>query len=374
MNKMMNEMIDRETFKAIVCSYGVDYEGGSANLSVLDDMVDRHIKNKEHIFELFGNKLKVEKEIETSITESELTSLKIELINKPEFSDGRFLFVRSLLSSLSPEEFSGNVLQVDRQYFNVKLGKGMKVSKALARICLPEDVHAVQTEHSMILQQTKTKGKVVLSIDPIDYVTMSSNHSGWRSCHRLNGGEYRTGPLAYLRDSSSVICYVESSKPCTFNYHDKEYTHSNKTWRQIALVSPNLDYSFQERQYPANNKINAGEVSELFKGLFEEYNGKDYERVLTTAENLAELHIDYANSVDETALYYNDTLHEMYSSGNLVKAKDVTIDELISADDENKPIKGDTVWCLDCGDDICEDSDTLYCCDCREYDEDDDEW
>lgn len=367
----MNKMIDRETFRAIVKHFGTDYSDGGFDREVVDNLVNVHIRNKKHIFELFGGKLKVEKEIETSIPETELKALRRQLINCDAFKGGKFLFVRTFLSDLEIEEFGQNVVACERKYFNVTIPKGMKVSKALAKLCLPEHTHLVQTEHSMILQQTKTKGKLVLSIDPCDYVTMSSNASGWRSCHRLDGGEYRTGPLAYLRDTSTVICYLASSKQCEFTDEGENYAFSNKSWRQIALVSPELEYSIQERQYPANNSINSSEVAELFKELFEEYNGVDYEKEMTPVHKLEELHIDYANETDEVALYYNDTTHEMYGSGYVVKPKEVDIEDF---DGDRKPHKGEAVYCLNCGNDYCEDSDTLYCSECRNYDEEEDEY
>ena len=373
-NEMYN-MIDRKTFKAIVDEYGAGYENNELKDSVIDEMLDKHVKEKLHIFKLFGNKLKVEREIETSISHHELTGLKRQFTLSEALSGDRKIFVRTFLNDISVEEFGDNVVCCDRSYFNIKIAKGMKVSKALARLCLPEDVHSVQTEHSMILQKTKAKGKIVLSIDPCDYVTMSSNNSGWRSCHRLNGGEYRTGPIAYLRDSSSVICYVESSRKCTFNYLREEYEHSNKTWRQIALVSPALDFSMQERQYPATNSINAGTVADMFKELFENFHqDKQFEKKEVEVRELNELHVDYASNAEETALYYNDTIHEMYSYGYVVRQQGVTLGDLADRDDEEKPHKGEAVMCLACGYDVCEDSDTLYCCDCRTYEDDEDEW
>ena len=199
---------------------------------------------------------------------------------------------------------------------------------------------------------------------------MSSNNSGWRSCHRLNGGEYRTGPLAYLRDSSTIICYMESSKPCEITVAGKEYTHSNKTWRQIAMVSPNLDFSIQERQYPNENTINANEVAKAFKELFEQYHNEKFKIESHSTDTLNDLHTDYANEYDEHRYYYNDISNEMFSQGNVVlrESQNVSVLETLPL-----PVKGEAVFCLNCGESIY-DSDSLYCEDCDCYDCDEDEY
>lgn len=362
---MFKEMIDREAFIAIVENYGADYQGGSLNRKVVDEMLETHIRKKAHIFKLFGNKLKIEKEIETTVSRNEAHSILKNLLENELPDSRKLIFVKSFLARIDVKDFSSNILSREMKIFDVVLPKGMKVSKALSKLCLEEDCHEVITKHSMALQQMTTKGKMVISIDPCDYVTMSSNNSGWRSCHRLDGGEYRTGPLAYLRDSSSVICYLESSKPCTFRRYGKEFSHSNKVWRQIALVSPNLDFSIQERQYPNENAINANAVSGIFKELFETINKTSYKYKSVEVGELCCLHKDYANLHDSYRYFYNDVKNEMFDEGNVVFNSNSCISALKEL---ALPIKGEKVFCLNCGEDVYE-SDSLYCEDCGDNDE-----
>ncbi len=366
----MINLVDRDTFEAILINYGVNYQDGSLNSSVVTEMLETHSKNKEHIFKLFGNKLRVEKEIECHISRDEAIDILRDLVKNKMSKNPRFVFARSFLSCLYTDEFTSNVVSRDLKIFDVTIPSGMKVSKALAKFVLEEDVHEVVTLHSMAVQKTKAKGKIVLSIDPCDYITMSSNSSGWRSCHRLDGGEYRTGPLSYLRDKSSVICYLESSRPSVFNLMGKEYTHTNKVWRQIALVSPDLEYSIQERQYPSNNSINATAVSNLFKGLFENMHDKSFTIESRDVEELKSLHIDFSEWTDEYRYYYNDTMHDMYDYANVVFSAFMSDAELFSL---NKPVKGEVVYCLNCGHEIY-DTNTLYCEDCNDRYDDDDDW
>lgn len=365
------EAVDFDTFYATANSLVDSSYGMGASKSVMKKYVDTHAQAKEHIYKLFGNKLRVEKEIDVTVNSEEVYNV-IGDFKSYLSTNKKFIFARSLVEAINYSEFLTNSLCKDYDFFGTKLPKGMKVSKALTKLLLPEHHHEVTTKHSMLYQTLFTKGKVVLSIDPVDYITMSSNSSGWKSCHRLNGGEYATGPLAYLNDSSSVICYIESRTPCRFSFRGKEYTHSNKTWRQIALVSPELEYSIQERQYPNDNAMNAQAVADLFKELFEKNSGLSYTIENTSVGKLADLHVDYANDSGEENLYYNDILNEMFSNGHVVLPKDRTIRSLRDADESIKPMKGGPGECLDCGD-VIESPGAPFCYDCYDRDEDD-EW
>lgn len=369
---MFKEMINRDAFVAIIKEYGANYVDGNLSEAVVDEMLDAHVKGKEHIFKLFGNKLKIEKEIETTLSNEEINRVMGNLIR--DFStEKRLVFVTSLLRACSIEEFSTNKLNHTIRVYDIQLDAGMKLSKALARLCHPDDVHKVVTAHSMAIQQITAKGKAVISIDPIDYITMSSNNSGWRSCHRLNGGEYRTGPLAYLRDGASVICYVESSKPCIIRDRNRvEYEHSNKVWRQLAMVNPEANFSMQERHYPNRNTINETAISEMFLEAFSTLNGKEYKIERASCDLLNDLHIDYANQEDESRMYYNDIYEDMFPSSNIVIPSDMTGQELAQREDIARPIKGAAVYCLDCGYELSNPG-SLYCNDCcSECDEE--EW
>lgn len=355
------EAMDKDTFGAIVGHYGADYQGGSLSNDALLDLLQTHATNKAHIFKLFGNKLKIEREIDTCLNSFEAGKIQVAL--REEFlKDKKLILAASLLGSISSDEFVSNIVNRDLTIFNVEIKKGTKLSKALIKLVLPEHQHLVATSHSMANQKLFTKGKLVLSIDPNDYVTMSTNSSGWRSCHRLDGGEFRAGPLAYLRDGSTIICYMESNTPCTFSYRGVEYTHSNKCWRQIAMVDPALTYAIQERQYPNPSTINQNAASSIFKELLSAYNGVDYLFAKKQTEVLESLHIDFCESNNEEYyLYYNDITHSMFNEGNLVYQTGKTIDQLRQT--KFFPIKGANVYCLSCGEKLHR-SCSLFCEDC----------
>ncbi|MEG1519326.1 MAG: hypothetical protein RR358_05930 [Cetobacterium sp.] len=359
-------MIDIDRVKGIVDYYTNGVYNTTSRMQFVKELLEQHSKEKQHIFELFGEKLRIEEDIETVVGDSEARTIRRSLLEA--LTGKKLYFVRQILRALPLKNFKENTL--DRDYFilDVKLDKGMKLSKALTKLCLVEDAHKVSTEHSMAIQKLKTKGRVVLSIDPVDYLTMSCNSSGWKSCHRINGGEYAAGPISYLGDSSTVICFIESSTPCTFNYNGNSYSHSNKIWRQIALVSKDCSYSIQERQYPATSSINEQAVSKL---LIEQFNKINQETNFKTENmhvgELGKLHIDYSAISDNYSLHYNDITSDMFSSGAVIHNK---TEFNFMPKTVNKPVKGSAVKCLCCGDAVY-DSESIYCGDCdnMEYDD-----
>ncbi|MCF0124214.1 MAG: hypothetical protein HUJ68_00355 [Clostridia bacterium] len=359
--KNFRNQIDVDTFTNLLYFYGASYEDGSIHSSYVSNLLNEHIIKKEHIFKLFGEKLKVEKEIETTIDINTAIDYVEEFTKKYLSEKPKRFFVNSLFETVDITDLMTNNLTRKIEFFDVSLKVGTKISTAIAKLCADEDVYELTTAYSMLLQKMRGKGKVVISIDPIDYITMSSNASGWKSCHRLNGGEFRTGPLAYLADSSTVICYIESSTPCKVRYNNKILTHSNKCWRQIALVSPDLTFAYQERQYPNVNIINENAVSELFKDLFEKYNKKDYIVENIEVYELELLHTDYCCKTGSNELYYNDTLNEMFDSANIIYPKDLPRSDLKNC---KLPLKGETAYCLNCECEL-DSSSSLYCCECR---------
>lgn len=357
-----------EDFKAIVDHYGVDYEGGDLSAFAVDRILSAHVAGKEHIFNLFGQKLRMEIEVEAALPDAEISILLNSFIADNCLGASKF-FVTQFLLSLSNKEIVKNQLEDDFSVGKIKFNKGAKVSKSMLKLCKKEEVEHLSIAYSMLNQALTAKGKVVLSIDPCDYVTMSSNSSGWRSCHRLNGGEFRSGPISYLMDSSSVICYLESSKPCTFTYGGKTISHTNKSWRQIALINKDCDYAIQERQYPSENAIIAESISAVLAELLTEKNKEQYGFCSATTSALGKLHRDYYRYYGSVRTYYNDILDGMFDEGTVIMPATYSTDCLINSFlDERQPtlaLKGEEAICLGCGKEIVEDSDTLYCECCR---------
>lgn len=274
-------------------------------------------KNKSHLYLAFGKKLKLEKEIELDFSGNS-TYVK-SLISKfyQEITQAK---VKRFLKSCSNAEVVMNCLNRNVSFENVKFRAGDKISKCIGKILdlydiTPAEKDSVLIKFSMLIQGVKAKGSAVLSIDPVDYITMSENNSNWESCHSMSGC-FRTGPFAYLQDSSTTISYVKPKDDCVFTYGDsKTLTYSNKNWRQIVLFSKELKYATQLRQYPYTSQANQSTVASIVMNILNAKSGLDYQihpiDVCDMPRYFSTLHECTEDGED---LCYNDLTNEAFKT------------------------------------------------------------
>lgn len=274
-------------------------------------------KNKSHLYLAFGKKLKLEKEIELDFSGNS-TYVK-SLISKfyQEITQAK---VKRFLKSCSNAEVVMNCLNRNVSFENVKFRAGDKISKCIGKILdlydiTPAEKDSVLIKFSMLIQGVKAKGSAVLSIDPVDYITMSENNSNWESCHSMSGC-FRTGPFAYLQDSSTTISYVKPKDDCVFTYGDsKTLTYSNKNWRQIVLFSKELKYATQLRQYPYTSQANQSTVASIVMNILNAKSGLDYQihsiDVCDMPRYFSTLHECTGDGED---LCYNDLTNEAFKT------------------------------------------------------------
>lgn len=100
--------------------------------------------------------------------------------------------------------------------------------------------------HSQVLNQKKVRGKLCLSIHPLDFLTMSDNDCGWTSCMSWmeEYGDYRMGTIEMMNSPCVVIAYVEAKDKMCVCGRD----WSNKKWRQLYIVTPEIILG--NKQYP----------------------------------------------------------------------------------------------------------------------------
>lgn len=274
-------------------------------------------KNKSHLYLAFGKKLKLEKEIELDFS-GDSNYVKC-LISKfyQEITQAK---VKRFLKSCSNAEVVMNCLNRNVSFENVKFRAGDKISKCIGKILdlydiTPAEKDSVLIKFSMLIQGVKAKGSAVLSIDPVDYITMSENNSNWESCHSMSGC-FRTGPFAYLQDSSTTISYVKPKDDCVFTYGDgKTLTYSNKNWRQIVLFSKELKYATQLRQYPYTSQANQSTVASIVMNILNAKSGLDYQihsiDVCDMPRYFSTLHECTGDGED---LCYNDLTNEAFKT------------------------------------------------------------
>lgn len=323
-------------------------------------------KNKSHLYLAFGKKLKLEKEIELDFSGN--SNYVKSLISKfyQEITQAK---VKRFLKSCSNAEVVMNCLNRNVSFENVKFRAGDKISKCIGKILdlydiTPAEKDSVLIKFSMLIQGVKAKGSAVLSIDPVDYITMSENNSNWESCHSMSGC-FRTGPFAYLQDSSTTISYVKPKDDCVFTYGDgKTLTYSNKNWRQIVLFSKELKYATQLRQYPYTSQANQSTVASIVMNILNAKSGLDYQihsiDVCDMPRYFSTLHECTEEGED---LCYNDLTNEAFKTAYWiseigVEPTEEVLKEYCRAGETAKT--GHYVSCLcGCGDELY-DSESLY--------------
>lgn len=282
----------------------------------MESHITRWAFNKNDIYRMFGNKLKIEKPVDSfvshSLAEKTINSFLQFIEDKMELSLV-YNFLKFKLFDGKQDELIQNYLSEPQTYFGVKFNSGMKISRILPRLTTKKYSEWIQIEYSKVVQSFSIKGTAVLSIDPIDYITMSENASGWRSCHSLDG-EYRVGTLAYMMDTCSVVAYV-TTKDIDF----RTVKVADKMWRQMVLIKCDgkNSYAVQSRQYPSTNPSNAGTISTMLTELFKEYTDNEYHFQKENVGNLQRV----VQDVDCGSLWYNDIVRGSFKSGRIVLPK-----------------------------------------------------
>ncbi len=117
-------------------------------------------------------------------------------------------------------------------------------------------------EYSDLVSDLTRKMWFIISLNPLDYLTMSNGVS-WHSCHNLGpSGCYKGGTLSYMLDKTSIITYVVSELGNPLHETPKFY-------RQMFHYDNNL--FMQNRLYPQGND-GATDLYEKFRGfIIEEF-------------------------------------------------------------------------------------------------------
>lgn len=312
--KEMLSQVDTEGLEHLI----LHLSGISENSRIdIREHLSNWAKNKSHLYLAFGKKLKLEKEIELDFSGN---SNYVKGLISNFYQEITQAKVKRFLKSCSNAEVVMNCLNRNVSFENMKFRAGDKISKCIGKILnlydiTPAEKDNVLIKFSMLIQSVKVKGSAVLSIDPVDYITMSENNSNWESCHSMSGC-FRTGPFAYLQDGSTTISYVKPKDDCVFTYGDnKTLTYSNKNWRQIVLFSKELKYATQLRQYPYTSQANQSTVASIVMDVLNAKSGLNYQiqpiNVYDMPRYFPALHECTGDGED---LCYNDLTNEAFET------------------------------------------------------------
>lgn len=153
-----------------------------------------------------------------------------------------------------------NTVDALTQYeINGKFVAGMKTSRAFNRLCsiygvdrLP-NYNKLFAEYSDMVSGLKRKMKFYISLNPLDYLTMSFGNS-WSSCHTIDkrnernmpnsySGMHCGGVMSYMLDGTSIVTYIHD--------HVMEDFEDGKIYRNMFHFGDGL--LVQGRVYPQGN-------------------------------------------------------------------------------------------------------------------------
>lgn len=239
----------------------------------LDYILKEWNKSKQTLFNIFGEKLMLEKEI---VVEDGANKKAREISEYLYSSNPGINFIISLrklfeLSNYFEDTFATrnaiyNLTQPNQLYNNkvikgfnyrnkdgkiVKVPEGAKVMRVLQKMAkefdLP-DFDIFRNHISRITEVRKSKIKFTLSIHPLDYMTMSDNVNGWESCMNWTQGPgaYRAGTIEMMNSPLVVVAYI-TTKPYYPANTSIEWT--SKSWRELIIVHPNTICSVKSYPY-----------------------------------------------------------------------------------------------------------------------------
>jgi len=210
--------------------------------------------------------------------------------------------------------------------------RGEKVSKVLNE-CFKND--KLNTMFSDIIAKTsnRIKGKLQISIDPIDYMLMSCNKSGWTSCHTIHKfgegvsyGMYSSGLFSYMCDEVSLVAFRYDGNIYDFDFNGQKVKTYSKNWRQMIYLNSDTFSTFIcSKQYPNANEEIARTVREMLEEQINSYIENTENWVHSTNNT------DMCNIMrNVTDLHYNDITHgrngEMcYIKGSTPPSKSIRI-------------------------------------------------
>jgi len=286
MFNLINELPaeDKQKIEKYISLYGTKH-----NFIGLDAWLTDWAKNKIKLYKLLGNSFIYKIPYQYEKDEKELDKQMCSLIQNDDFISEFRAWVGNHYHEY--EDFTGNEAQalLDIAHRNalvrdkipfafkyrregaareIQLQAGMKPMRAFSKILdyfknekeiqdLFPKYEKFRLKHSMILNDKIVKGNLVISIHPLDFMTMSDNASDWQSCMSWrDNGCYHVGTIEMMNSNNVVCCYLESKEPFYFNMKrkndekDESCIWANKKWRQLCYITKDIIVSGKPYPYP----------------------------------------------------------------------------------------------------------------------------
>ena len=246
-NKVQNQYKKVQEDLEAVLKYAKGYDKIQIDCS---DVMEQWYENKKFLIDLFGGKLiyTFPEVIEVELTDKEKDKMFNNFLREIEdyLEDHP-----SLYQFIEKNQKGFYINTVVEDQFNIpRLRKGDKLTKAFKYFVSNEtELRNLQDTASRYIQKTKIKGKLCLSVHPLDYMTISENNSNWRSCHAMDG-DFCGGNMNYMVDKSTFVIYLRSEKDEQLKCFPEGMLWNNKKWRVLGFANENLNCVWFGKHYP----------------------------------------------------------------------------------------------------------------------------
>lgn len=368
-NKMEREYL-MESMESLLEEYNYEY-----NRYALDDIIDEWARQKEGLIEAFkkhpnyleGKFMIVfdadyERSIDVRASYKFRDWLISEVIpyykdNLPQEIKDRTPFYMHLPESIDNfiyylynyaercvSEGTANTLNAICPALHVHAGQ--KTSRVINKLCCylgydkAPDYNREFAKYADSLSPMVIKRHTVLSINPLDYLTMSFGNS-WASCHTIDkanrrgmpndySGCYSSGTISYMLDPSSMVLYTVDAE-----YNGDEYWDQPKINRQMFHYGE--EKLVQARLYPQDND-SSGEAYTPYRNIVQNIISTifDFPNLWTISKGIE----NASKYIRSYGTHYRD--YEFYENCSLSRIK--------GSENENKFTVGADPICIQCGD------------------------
>ena len=198
-------------------------------------------------------------------------------------------------------------LQKDKK---LVITKGMRLTSIYSKlnkyfkVGTPEEYEEFRQLYSTVFNSEKIKGTYVLSIRPLDYMSMSDNDYNWSSCMSWREeGCYRRGTVEMMNSPYVIVGYLKGDKP-----YSRMEAIDNKKWRCLFIVDRKIITSIKSYPYYSEELMEIG-VRKL-KELAEKNLGYSYEdtkhKAIDNDFTFENEEKSFASLQFETNFMYND--------------------------------------------------------------------
>lgn len=378
--------------------------------NIIQQYVDTWQKNKQHLMDMFNGTIytyptPIECEMDNEHKQMAIDTFIDDLPQLIQYRTNLTFDLTEFTRFIRAQGFDAtkNIVSIE---FTCPDGtiipKGMKLLRAFKYFISDKDILTkVQDKMNLIISKCKLTGYLHLSVDPLDYLSISENDFGWRSCHSLDG-DYAAGNLDYMMDKATVVCYLDDNEQNhTLNNFPSDIKWNSKKWRMLLFFSPDDCTVAAGRQYPT---IAVGILSHVQKCLrkifteieypedwtnieFQHANWRTNKQDITISEKHIVVPVDgciypmssiYREVNPHAHLFYDDVLTSTYyTKPYFLYGRPKELLKYVMYCRTLYPIQvgyGDYIWCPCCGkhtlqrgegfDCECNDSSEFYYCEC----------